>query len=107
MDDELLSLERVASILGVSLSSVDGWIKEHALASFKRGSVRRVASSALAQFVAQNTLNPQKPDWLTPAVENKFREQETARLRQLVRLEVQAVLADGHRESQLARREAA
>lgn len=77
---QMLSLDAVAEVLGVSKTSVEEWVRTKAIASFKKGRVRRIAREDLARFVALNTVKPRRPDWLTASVESEFRRQ----LRELV-----------------------
>lgn len=80
---QLLTLDEAAGRLGVSRRSVEEWITNKSLASFKKGGCRRVSEEALTRFVLLHTLNPQRPDWLTCQVESEF----TAKLRELIRQE--------------------
>jgi excisionase family DNA binding protein len=81
---KLLTLDEVAERLGVSRRTVEEWIENKFLASFKKGGCRRVSEEALTKFVLLHTLNPQRPDWLTVKVESDF----TQKLREIVKAEI-------------------
>lgn len=82
----LLTLDEAAERLGVSRRTVEEWVEQKALASFKKGGCRRVSEEALIKFVLLHTLNPQRPDWLTARVESEF----VQKVRELVRMEFNA-----------------
>lgn len=89
----LLDLDQVAARLGVHRATVEQWVKEKLIASFKMGKVRRISLQSLIEFVLAHTLNPTRPAWLTPEVESEF----WARQREIVKQEV-ATEVQRHRE---------
>jgi excisionase family DNA binding protein len=68
----MLTVDDVARRLKVGQSSVEEWIKNLDLGSFKKGSRRRVSEQCLTEFVLVNTLKPRRPDWLTREIEEQF-----------------------------------
>jgi excisionase family DNA binding protein len=70
----MLTLDQVAEEIGVAKSTVEEWVYNKDLASFKKGGVRRVNREDLVRFVALNTLKPRRPDWLTAKIESDFRQ---------------------------------
>lgn len=87
---ELLSLDGVAAELNVSKSTVEKWVHDKDLASFKKGKNRLVSRESLTRFVLLNTVNPRRPDWLSAEVESRFVRQ----LREMVVLEVGKQVAE-------------
>ena len=69
---DLLDLDAAAAALGVSKSTMEGWVRSKAISSFKHGRVRRVAREELARFVLANTIRCRRPDWLCGAVQGEF-----------------------------------
>jgi excisionase family DNA binding protein len=84
---ELLTLDAVAAELSVSKTSVEAWVRDKHLASFKKGRCLRVSREDLTKFVLANTRNPKRPDWLTAPVESDFRNL----MRAIVKQEVEQV----------------
>lgn len=82
---ELLSIDEAASSLNVSKSTVEKWVRDKDLASFKKGKNRLVSREDLTRFVLLNTVKPKRPDWLTAPVESDFRNM----LRVIVKQEVE------------------
>jgi excisionase family DNA binding protein len=70
---ELLTLEQTAAALGVAKSTVEEWVSQKRLASFKVGRVRRVAREDLARFIGLHTVKARRPDWCTADVETELR----------------------------------
>lgn len=81
---EMLTLEDVATRLKVALRSVQQWVYDKDLGSFHKGERRRVSEAQLTEFVLLNTVNPRRPKWLTPEIENEF----VRKMREFVRCEV-------------------
>ncbi len=70
---KLLTLAEVAGEVHVAKSTVGEWVyQEECLASFRKGSIRRVSLENLTRFVILNTLNPRRPEWMTAAVQTEF-----------------------------------
>jgi excisionase family DNA binding protein len=85
---ELLSIDAAAGELGVSKTTVEKWVRDKDLASFKKGKCRLISRADLTKFVILNTVRPRRPDWLTAPVESEFVE----KLKGMVRQEVNAEL---------------
>lgn len=82
---ELLPLVHVAAELGVSLTTVQQWVKDRDLDAFRKGSNVGISREALTRFVLLNTVRAKRPDWLTAEVESEFRRQQ----REMIRQEIQ------------------
>lgn len=68
-----LTLDQVAARLGVSRATIERWVHDRGLESFKKGGVRLVSEESLTRFVLLNTVKAKRPDWCTAAVETDFR----------------------------------
>lgn len=68
-----LTLDEVAVRLGISKATIERWVANRDLDSFKKGGCRLVSEESLAKFVLLNTVKAKRPDWLTAAVETDFR----------------------------------
>lgn len=90
---QLLTLDDVAERLKVGKSSVEEWVANLDLASFKKGGRRRVSEQALTEFVLLNTLKPKRPVWLTRELEEQF----WNKIRDVVKQEF-AIEAQRHRD---------
>lgn len=93
----LLKLPEAATELSVGESTLDNWVygKDPILASFMKDKIRRVSLQDLTRFVLLHTVRPNRPTWLTAAVESDFRK--------LLRQEVQAEWLELQRRQQIER----
>lgn len=84
----LLDVTEAARLVGVAQSTMEAWVADKTVGSFKKGRSRRIAREELVRFVLVNTLRPKRPEWLTTAVESDFQKV----LREIVAIQVQKLL---------------
>lgn len=81
---DLLTLDMVAEEARVVKSTVEQWVYDLELGSFKKGKIRRVPREDWIQFVLLHKFNPRRPDWHTAQVEGHLVEM----LRGIIRQEI-------------------
>jgi excisionase family DNA binding protein len=86
---KMLTLDEVVARLQVAKGSVESWVADGLLPSFKIGARRRVSEQALTEFVLKYTVKAKNPDWLTRELEEQF----WNRIREVARQEVQSSMS--------------
>lgn len=70
---DLMTIQAVADWLAVAKSTVETWIYNRDLPSFRKGGLRKINRADVVRFVMLNTIRPRRPDWLTAQAESEFK----------------------------------